>query len=211
MPASSSGVSVFGSAVIRVEPDLVSFQFGVSRQDKKPRDALKAAQQAASAVRTCLTKAGVTDVAASQITLSQTTEYINGRHQPTGFAARISFNVVLADLNKMEDLLVGVVDAGANEIGSTVFRTTRLKELRLDARRQAIAAAREKAENYCRAAGVSLGAIVAITDQNPEMLRHNSESNVSSEEPSDDTPSTRALAPNAIPVGAAVSVTFAIA
>jgi hypothetical protein len=43
------------------------------------------------------------------------------------------------------------------------------------------------------------------------MLRHNSESNVSSEEPSDDTPSTRALAPNAIPVGAAVSVTFAIA
>lgn len=210
MASSPSGVSVFGSAVICVEPDLVSFQFGVSRQEKKPRDALKAAQAAASAVRAYLTKVGVKDVAASQITLTQTTEYISNRHQPTGFAARISFNVVLADLNKMEDLLVGVVDAGANEIGSTVFRTSRLKELRFEARRRAVTAAREKAENYCRAAGVALGAVTAITDQNPEMLRNNSESNISREEPSDDSADTRALAPNAIPVGAAVSVTFAL-
>ncbi len=211
MTASVSGVSVFGSAIIRVEPDLVSFQFGVSRQEKQPRDALKTAQLAASAVRGYLTKAGVTDVAASQITLTQATEYIEGRQRPTGFSARVTFNVVLADLNKMEELLVGVVDAGANEIGSTAFRTTRLKELRLEARRQAIAAAREKAENYCRAAGVNLGVVVAITDQNPEMLRNNSESNSSREESSDDTVNVRALAPNAIPVGAAVSVTFAIA
>lgn len=207
----TNGVTVFGSAVIRVEPDLVSLQFGVGRAGAKPRDALKEAQQAAQAVRAFLTRAGVTDVAASRLTLSQTTEYVNGRHKPSGYFARVTFNVVLTDLNKMDEVLVGVVDAGANEIGSTEFRTTRLKELRLEARRRAVAAAREKAENYCRAAGVSLGAVTAIADAHPDSLRNTGESNTTTEEPSDDAATARALAPNAIPVGAAVSVTYGLA
>ncbi len=211
MASTFAGVSVFGSAVIRVEPDLVALQFGVSRHAAKPRDALRDAQQAAQVVRTFLTKAGVTDVASSHLTLSQITEYVNGRHKPTGYLARITFNVVLTDLNKMEEVVVGVVDAGANDIGSTDFRTSRLKELRMEARRRAVAAAREKAENYCRAAGVTLGAVTGITDQNPEAIRGTHEQNVSREEPSDDSAAARALAPNAIPVGAAVSVTFALA
>lgn len=212
MATATSGVSVFGSAVIRVEPDQVSLQFGVARHETKARDALKAAQQAAAAVRAYLSKAGVTDVAASHLTLSQTSEYVSGRSKPTGFQARVSFNVVLADLNKMDELLVGVVDAGANEIGATEFRTTRLKELRAEARRQAVEAARAKAENYCHAAGVKLGAVVALVDQPPSALRNTGESNMTSrEEPADDASTARALAPNAIPVGAAVSVTFSLA
>jgi uncharacterized protein YggE len=210
MATPSTGVHVFGSAVIRVEPDLVSLQFGVGRQAAKTRDALREAQQAALAVRAFLTKAGVSDVASSRLTLSQTTEYKDGKPRPTGYYAKFTFNVILTDLTKMEEVLVGVVDAGVNEIGSTEFRTTRLKELRMEARRRAVASAREKAENYCRAAGVTLGPVTAIEDQRPESLSGNYEQNTSREEPTDDSATTRALAPNAIPVGAAVSVTFAL-
>jgi uncharacterized protein YggE len=123
----------------------------------------------------------------------------------------VTFNVTLTDLNRMEEVLVGVVDAGANEVGSAEFLTTRLKELRMEARRRAVAAAREKAENYCRAAGVTLGEVVSIADQNPDHLRHTHEQNVTREEPSDDSATTRALAPNGIAVGAAVTVAFALA
>jgi len=211
MASPSAGVKVFGSAVIRVEPDLALLQFGVSRHATKTRDALKEAQQTAQAVRACLTKAGVTDVAASRLTLTQTTEYSGGRSRPTGYLAKVVFNVMLTDLDKMDAVLVAVVDAGANEIGATEFRTTRLKELRLEARRNAVAAAREKADNYCRAAGVLLGAVTGIEDQNPGALRGNTESNVTSaEEPTDDHAPTRALAPNAIPIAVAVSLTFSI-
>jgi len=34
-----SGVKVFGSAVLRVESDVASLQFAVSRQAKQPKDA----------------------------------------------------------------------------------------------------------------------------------------------------------------------------
>jgi uncharacterized protein YggE len=103
-----------------------------------------------------------------------------------------------------------VVDAGVNEIGLVEFRTTRLKEYRAEARRRAVAAAREKAEIYCRAAGVSLGAVVSLEDVNPGVLRGTGESHTSSEASSDDAGPDRALAPGSIVVGAAVSVVFGL-
>jgi uncharacterized protein YggE len=54
----SAGVKVFGSAVLRVEPDVVSFQFGVSRQAPKPRDAFGETHQAVQRVRAWLGTAG---------------------------------------------------------------------------------------------------------------------------------------------------------
>jgi uncharacterized protein len=204
------GVKVFGSAVLRVEPDLASLQFGVSRQAKQPKDAFRETHQAVKVVRAFLSKAMSGEVAASLITLSRTTEYVSGRHQPTGYSARVSFNVLLTNLDSMEDVLVGVVDAGANEIGSVDFRTTRLKEHRAEARRRAVAAAREKAENYCKAAGVSLGAVISLEDVNPSVLRGSGEGQTSSEVASDDSGPDHALAPGSIVVGAAVSIVFAI-
>src|SRR5262245_30057129 len=118
------GVKVFGSAILRVEPDVASLQFAVSRQAKQPRDAFLETHKAVKGVRAYLVKAGAAgDVAASRINLSRTFEYTSGRQQPTGYSARIAFNVLLSDLDRMEELLVGVVDAGANEIDAVDFRT----------------------------------------------------------------------------------------
>jgi uncharacterized protein YggE len=204
------GVKVFGSAVLRVEPNLASLQFAVARQAKQPKDALRETHQAAKVVRAYLSQAKAGDVASSRITLSRTFEYVNQRQQPTGYSAMVSFNILLSDLDRMEEVLTGVVDAGVNEIGSVEFRTTRLKEYRAEARRRAVAAAREKAENYCRAAGVSLGAVVSLEDVNPAVLRGSGESHTSSEVSSDDAGADRALAPGSIVVGAAVTILFAI-
>jgi uncharacterized protein YggE len=205
------GVKVFGSAVLRVEPDVAALQFAVSRQAKNPRDAFKETHTAVKALRAYLAKTGTAgDVAASRVTLSRTFEYINGRQQPTGYSARVAFNVILSDLAQMEELLAGVVDAGANEIDAVEFRTTRLKEHRAEARRRAVAAGREKAENYCRAAGVGLGPVVNIEDVSPEVLRGSGEGHTSRETSSDEGPD-RAFAPGSIVVGAAVSRVYAVA
>jgi uncharacterized protein YggE len=204
------GVKVFGSAILRVEPDVASLQFSVGRKAKQPKDAFRDTRQAVRGVRAYLDQAGVGEVAASRITLSQTFEYSGGKQTPTGYLARVSFNVLLADLDRMEEILVGVVDAGSNEIGSVEFQTTRLKEHRAEARRRAVAAAREKAENYCRAAGVSLGGVLHMEDINPGVLRGTGEGHTSSEVSSDDAGPERALAPGSIVVGAAVSISFVI-
>jgi uncharacterized protein YggE len=204
------GVKVFGSAVLRVEPNTASLQFAVARQGKQPKDAFRETHQAVKNVRAYLNQVQAGDIAASRITLSRTYEHVNQRQQPTGYSAKVSFNVLLSDLDRMEEILAGVVDAGANEIGSVEFRTTRLKEHRAEARRRAVAAAREKAENYCHAAGVSLGAVVSLEDVHPDALRGTGESYSASAVSSDDAGADRALTPGSIVVGAAVSVLFAL-
>jgi uncharacterized protein YggE len=208
---STTGVKVFGSAVLRVEPDLVSLLFAVGRQAKKPREAFRETHLAVQQVRAYLQQEGITDVAGSHVTLSQSFEYSNNSRKPTGYHAQVTLNVLLSDLDRMEDVLAGVVDAGANQIASVDFRTRRLKEYRTEARRRAVVSAREKAENYCRAAAITLGPVLSLEDVHPEALRGTGEQNTSTEVALDDAAGTGAFAPGSILVGAAVLMTFAIA
>jgi uncharacterized protein YggE len=69
-------------------------------------------------------------------------------------------------------MLVDLVEAGANEIDSVDFDVTSKGEMRAEARRQAVQAARRKAELYAEAAGVRLGAVVHIDDVDPETVGH---------------------------------------
>src|SRR5262245_56855427 len=123
-----SGVKAFGSAVLRVAPDFVAIQFAVGPTAKQPRDAFRATHQVARAVRAYLGQVNVTDVAASRVTLAESYEYVGNKRERKGYFAQVSFNVLLSDLDRMEEVLVGVVDAGANQIGSVEFRTSKLKE-----------------------------------------------------------------------------------
>jgi uncharacterized protein YggE len=205
------GVRVFGSAVVRVAPDTASIAVAVSRIEQKPEAAFRKAREAAQHVNAYLHNAGVQDFGSSRVTLSQEYRYANGENRFYGYQARIGFNVILRDMDKVDSLLSGLIAAGANELSSVTFQTTRLKELRADARRRAIGAAREKAELYCAAAGVAVGSVLAIEDVNPESLSGRSEGHTY-REPLDveDTGDFGAIDPGAITIGAAVNVVYRI-
>ena len=109
----------------------------------------------------------------------------------------------------MEEVLAGSVDACVNEITSVDFQTTRLKEIRADARKRAVEAAREKAENYCAAAGVCLGRIIHIEDVNPDTLQSGEGHGMREITPEEDG-EIQAFDPGSITVRAAVRLAFEI-
>ncbi len=203
------GVTVFGSAISRIAPDIASIKVSVTRVELKPADAFAKARQGSQAVQECLRKGRVSTFGASRITLAQHHRYSGGETKFVGYLAKVSFHVKLTELDRAEEILTAVVAAGANEIDGVSFETTRLKELRSEARRKAVAAALEKANNYCAAAGVSVGAVLHIEDVNPTVLQ-GGESHVKSEPPIDDDGDVRAFDPSLISVGAAVLVAYAI-
>lgn len=161
------GINVFGSATIRVEPDIASIDFSTSRLEQQPKPAFQWVKQAAQSIREYLKEGRFENVGTSRVNLKQ--EFKHGEF--AGYRARASFNVLLHDLDRLEELLTGVVDAGVTRIGTITFHTTLLKEIRADARQRAVGAAREKAQLYCEAAGVELGSVIHIEDVNPESLR----------------------------------------
>ena len=200
------GVSVFGSAVVRAEPDFATLRFSVNCLEKVPKDAFGGARDRAQRVRAVLGAEHLDEVTSSRVTLTQTIRFVAGEQRLEGYTATVGFSAILRDLERIEAVLTGVIDAGADKVTAVELGTTSLKELRQRARQEAVAAAREKAENYAQAAGVKLGRVLHIEDVDPERLR-GSEGHFARGGASD-TP--HALEPGLLSIGGAVVVGFSI-
>ena len=166
------GVNVFGSCLVRAEPDYASVRFSVTSVAADPQDALSSARDGADKVHRTLAGAGVADadVRSSQVSLEYAYEGYGENRKPIGYRAAMRFQVFARDLANLDSLLVDLVDAGAREIHSVSYKTTRMRELRRTAREGAVASARAKAEVYATAAGRKLGAAIHIEDVNPDQL-----------------------------------------
>ncbi len=204
------GVTVFGSTLMRVDPDYASLRFAVTRLAAKPKEAFDEARAGAERVREAIRKLGVgdRDVRASGLSLAEEYAGYNQDRHMVGFRATIDFHVIVRDFAVTEPLLVAVVDAGADRVSSVHTKTTRLRELRKDARALAVAAARAKAEQYAAAAGVKLGAVVHIEDVNPDEMSRRS--HLPDVDMAAEQAEAEAHNPGAISVAGAVMVTFAI-
>jgi uncharacterized protein YggE len=134
--------------------------------------------------------------------------YANGTRTFVGYQCQAAFAVESTDLDSVQPLLVDLVASGANEIEGVDFDVLAKRELRAEARRKAVSAARAKAELYAEAAGVRLGAVVHIEDVDPDQVgfeRYRSHGSVPG------TASDQDLAPGHVVVSAAVTIGFALA
>ena len=207
------GVNVFGSCVVRVKPDYATLAFAVTRTAEKPADAFAQTRKAVDEIRSFLSRSDVghSDVQSSRATLRQAMRGLGEKTEYLGYQARASFVVHLRDLDRLEQMLSGVVEAGADVIDAVDLRTTRLAELREQARARAIQSARKKAEGFAAAAAISLGRIVHIEDVNPDDLKarrgHGADIDLTDDESASDA---QAYDPGAIEIAAAVMVAFQI-
>lgn len=208
--ATPGGVKVFGSATVRVSADRASIQFSVTRTAKTPSEAFRSTREAATAVSGYLAKKNLHDVRSSRITLTQEFRHNRGDRELIGYCARLGYHLMMGELTAVEETIIGVVDSGANLIESVDFTTSKLKEHRADARRAAMASAREKADLYVAAAGAKLGAVRAILDANPDRIQGRRESYGHAAPSPMIDPATGPVDPGAVAVSGAVWVVYAI-
>lgn len=207
----SNMIKVFGSAMVRVPPDVASIRVNLSRVKKQPADAFSSANADAKRVYEYLRSFGVDDVCSSRINLTRAEDYRNGERRFLGYRAQIGYSILTRDLDRIDELLIGVIEAGGDELGGVHFQTSRLKTVRENVRKEALLAAHRKAEIYAEAAGVRVGRVCEIEDLNPEMVSGESERGMHSLPVEDDAATVKAVDPGAIVVGAAVNVKYEIA
>ena len=82
-----------------------------------------------------------------------------------GYRASNRVTVRIRDVTKVANVIDVLVGAGANEIGGINFTVTQASKLLDEAREKAIADARRKAEIYAKAAGVTLGEPLSISEE----------------------------------------------
>lgn len=94
-----------------------------------------------------------------------------GQPEITGYEVRNGVDINVRDLGKLGGLLGSVVDSGANSVDGIRFAVSDTEQLLDEARKQAVAAARAKAEVFATAAGVELGDILSISESGIQMPR----------------------------------------
>ncbi|MDA9464234.1 SIMPL domain-containing protein [Bradyrhizobium sp. CCBAU 53415] len=163
-----SAVTVSGEATISAAPDLAHIDAGVANDAKTAKEASDANNAAMGKVLLALKGAGIAEKDYQTSRLSLQPQYgqnkSSGASPVVGFRASNRVTVKIRDVTKVAGVIDALVNAGANDIGNISFEVTQASKLLDDAREQAVADARRKAEVYAKATGVTLGAPLSISE-----------------------------------------------
>ena len=166
------GIAVGALGQVKVAPDRAEILFSV---ETRAATADAASQQNATrqtAVLAALRGAGLAaeDVGTVSYTLQPEMTYDEGTRtsRVVAYVARNSVRATVRDIARTGRLIDTAIRAGANEVSSLQFSTSRREELRLEAIRTAVQRACREATALASAAGGTLGPMVqANTTDNP--------------------------------------------
>ena len=162
-------ISVSGEATVSVPPDMAEIDGGFTSEAKTAREASDANNVAMGKVLLALKAAGIEekDIQTSRLSLQPQTQNAPNRSgvpSIVGYRANNHVTIRLRDVTKVASVIDMLVGAGANDIGGINFMVSAASKLLDEAREQAFADARRKAEIYAKAAGVTLGAPLSISE-----------------------------------------------
>ena len=160
-------LTVSAQGVSRVAPDMAGITVGVTSQAATAAEAMNANAAAQRAVIDAVRGAGIGDgdIQTSGLNLSPMMDYADGRApRVTGYQAQNLVTIRVTDLAALGQVLDAAVTGGANEINSITFMRDDAQSAEDDARRDAVATARHRAEVLAEAAGLRLGPVLVIRD-----------------------------------------------
>lgn len=173
-PAYAGTIAIEGRGEISAAPDMATINSGVTSQGATAREALDANTTAMTALLAELKAAGIEsrDIQTSGFSVNPNYVYsddrdANGYTLPpkiTGYQVSNTVNVLVRDLDALGTILDKSVTVGANTVNGVTFAVADPSALLDEARKAAFADARQKAELYATAAGVTLDDIESISE-----------------------------------------------
>lgn len=139
------------------KPDLANFSTGVETLAPTATEAVRQNAEKMTAVIARIKKLGIADkdIQTSQINLSQSFDYVDGRQVFKGFQASNMVNVKLRDLKKLGSFLDALASDGATNFSGPVFGVDDDTALTAAARQKAWAKLMVQANTYAKLAGYS--------------------------------------------------------
>jgi uncharacterized protein len=171
-------VTVSGEGEVLMVPDTAEFTFSVVERKASVAAAQEAAAQKINEIIPYLKGAGVDEKNIKTVGYNVYPQYEwqqaacttiscpPGRQILNGYEVRQTVTVEVSDTAKAGELLSGVGELGASEVSSLTFTVEDDEVLRDDARAQAIADAKEKADSLAEELGVKLVRIVSFNESN---------------------------------------------
>lgn len=161
-------ISVNGTGSVVLSPDIAELRLGVVSSAKTVKDARAANAKAMTAVIAGLKRLGIADrdMQTSVLNLSPMYDYSTNSNPPrlTGYTLSNTIAVTIRNLDVVGDAIDGALGAGANSLDSITFRVADQAAAEQQARKDAMAAAKSKAQTLASAAGVSIKGVASISE-----------------------------------------------
>lgn len=159
-------ITVNGEAVVRVQPDQIIITFGIETWDKNIIAAKQKNNEIMKKAIAVIKESGIPDKDIQTDYLSIEPRYDNNYEKKNfiGYFVRNTFVVTIAEPDKVENLVTGVLQSGVNYIHSINFQTTEFKKYREQARELALNAAKEKAEKMAATLDQRIGNPIQISE-----------------------------------------------
>ncbi|MBL6853260.1 MAG: SIMPL domain-containing protein [Alphaproteobacteria bacterium] len=170
-------ITVSGSGEARGAPDQAQLSAGVTTVAPTAAAALAENARTMTNVFDTLTRLGIPERAIQTSNFSVSPQYPpynqndRGLQKIVGYQITNQVNVTLDDTRKLGLALDALVNAGANQINSVSYSIRNADALEAKAQEQAVTNARARAETYAKAAGVTLGGVVSISEVSVEAPR----------------------------------------
>ncbi|MHB8644856.1 MAG: SIMPL domain-containing protein [Thermomicrobiales bacterium] len=166
-------VSVSGTGIASLAPDIARFWVGVLERGPKLTDVQATVAQKTDAIITALVKGGLDkdkDLKTTGYAIQPIYDYPKEKAPVvTGYQVTNTINATVRGLDKNQDkigpLLDAVVQAGANNIGSITFGLANPDQANQIARQEAMKNAQSKADALAQAGGAKLGIVITVSDQ----------------------------------------------
>jgi uncharacterized protein YggE len=148
-------------------PDIVRINAGVTTQAPTATEAIRQNAVQMQAVRATLRRAGVAerDIQTSSISLSPDWRHVENRNpELIGYRAQNQVSVRFRDIANSGRILDALVAAGSNQIDGPMFEIERPEAALDEARTEALANARARAELYARSLGMRVARILSVSE-----------------------------------------------
>ena len=162
-------ISLVGSGSIKTTPDMVEISTGVTSEAPSARAALDNNTESMTKVVETLKGEGIEakDIQTADFSVGPVYRREENGKEPVivGYRVTNQVRITLHDTAKLGAILDKVVSLGANQIGSIEFGVAEPEALKDEARKLALKNATHNAKLYAEAAGVGLGPILSISEE----------------------------------------------
>ncbi|MBI5742473.1 MAG: SIMPL domain-containing protein [Candidatus Niyogibacteria bacterium] len=159
-------ISVTGEGKVLAKPDIGQVSLAVVQSAATVEAAQSAATKAMNDIMKFLKDSGVAekDIKTTEYSVYPLYDYSDGKRMARGYEVRQGLTVKIRELADAGKIVAGSAERGANQVGGITFTTEDPTLIKEEARRKAIADAKQKAKVLARDLGVSLGDIVSFNE-----------------------------------------------
>jgi uncharacterized protein YggE len=166
---------VSGEGKVSVAPDIAKVTLGIENSGPSLKTVQDAVNTKSKALTDAIKKLGIgeSDIKTTSYNVYPQYDWSAPTQKITGYQVSTDYEITIKDFNKVNDVIAAGTAAGANVVGNVSFdlndatKTEKMNE----ARTLAVKDAKAKAEGLAKAAGISLGKIINVSENQNGNIR----------------------------------------